>query len=211
QTLATEKEEHFVQWSANEVALIPSVDFRRGSRRVLVRSFRDTSAEALGLQPADEVTHVNELDFVSWLEVKDHVPELRDNLRVRILRPVTREQDAAQELTEELPPSAPSKGRAAPGPSRLRVWFNSKRHADRLLVGAPLDIGDALIYDSRTVHWGMANCESYPRYVLYLNFKRGGFRGSSPDAIAKRTASARCRRERHLFRERFKRDLHYML
>ena len=37
----------------------------------------------------------------AWLKVKDHVPELRDNLRVRILRPVTREQDAAQELTED--------------------------------------------------------------------------------------------------------------
>ncbi|CAE7626983.1 unnamed protein product [Symbiodinium sp. CCMP2592] len=211
QTRATAKEEHFLQWGPSEVALLPAVDFRRGAMRVLVRNFRDDAAEALGLQQGDEVTHVNDLDFVTWLEVKDHVPELRDNIVARVLRPVT-EPNAAEALEEELPAlsAAPADSSQSQAPSRLRAWFNTKRYADRMLVGAPLNIGDALIYDSRTVHWGMANCESYPRYVLYLNFKRGAFRGCSPDAIAKRSASVRCLQERGRFQDRFKRELHYM-
>ncbi|CAE7190846.1 unnamed protein product [Symbiodinium sp. KB8] len=211
QTRATAKEEHFLQWGPSEVALLPAVDFRRGAMRVLVRNFRDDAAKALGLQQGDEVTHVNDLDFVSWLEVKDHVPELRDNIVARVLRPVT-EPNAAEDLKEELPALSAASANSSPSqaPSRLRAWFNTKRHADRMLVGAPLNIGDALIYDSRTVHWGMANCESYPRYVLYLNLKRGDFQGCSPDAIAKRSASARCLQERGRFQDRFKRALHYM-
>jgi len=211
QTRATATEEHFLQWGPSEVALLPAVDFRRGAMRVLVRNFRDDAAEALGLQQGDEVTHVNDLDFVAWLEVKDHVPELRDNIVARVLRPVT-EPNAAEDLKEELPAlsAASADSSQSQAPSRLRAWFNTKRHADRTLVGAPLNIGDALIYDSRTVHWGMANCESYPRYVLYLNFKRGAFHGCSPDTIAKRSASVRCLQERGRFQDRFQRELHYM-
>lgn len=41
----------------------------------------------------------------------------------------------------------------------------------RLTVGAPLAVGDVLLYDSRTFHWGMANAANKTRYVLYVNFK----------------------------------------
>lgn len=41
----------------------------------------------------------------------------------------------------------------------------------RLIVGAPLKVGDCLLYDSRTWHWGMAHTGSSTRYVLYINFK----------------------------------------
>lgn len=41
----------------------------------------------------------------------------------------------------------------------------------RLIVGAPLELGDALLYDSRTWHWGMMNQANETRYALYVNFK----------------------------------------
>jgi len=43
--------------------------------------------------------------------------------------------------------------------------------ASRLIVGAPLNLGDAILYDSRTWHWGMTNLANHTRYVLYVNFK----------------------------------------
>merc|ERR1719375_2820565 len=40
-----------------------------------------------------------------------------------------------------------------------------------LRVGAPLEPGDAVFYDSRTWHWGMKNAKKETRYVIYINFK----------------------------------------
>lgn len=196
QRAASAKEEYFLQWGAKEVALLADVDFRRGANRGLIRG-----SSAIGLEPGDEVTHVNELDFISWLQVKDFVPEFQDNLSVRVLRPV-----AVQEPKAE----AASPGRPATPRNQLRVWMNGRQHQDKLMVGAPLQVGDALIYDSRTVHWGMANRDWQNRYVLYLNFKRGDFRGTSPDALAIATAQRRCRIARERFRDKLTRELHYM-
>jgi len=58
----------------------------------------------------------------------------------------------------------------------------------RLVVGAPLVVGDALLYDSRTFHWGMAHegvgAEGVTRYVLYANFKSSlDHAGVHPEAM----------------------------
>lgn len=198
QRRATAKEEHFLQWGAKEVLRLADVDFRRGQGRCLVRGVTKGGA-ILGLEPGDEVTHVNELDFISWLQVKDFVPDFRENLRVRVLRPI-------QEAEEP----EPSVRRGAAPRNQLRVWMTGRQHQDKLLVGAPLQLGDALIYDSRTVHWGMANRDWQSRYVLYLNFKRGDFQGTSPDALALRSAERRCKVARARFREKLVRELHYL-
>jgi len=69
-----------------------------------------------------------------------------------------------------------------------------------LLVGAPLAAGDALLYDSRTWHWGMANFADRTRYVLYINFKSSDTHaGVHPEAAG--TA------ELHGAREQFQRRL----
>ncbi|CAJ1338817.1 unnamed protein product [Effrenium voratum] len=74
--------------------------------------------------------------------------------------------------------------------------------APDLLVGAPLGVGDAVIYDSRTIHWGMANQEFEPRQVLYLNFMSSSFQGYSPDGDAIADASPECLLARSSFREK---------
>lgn len=58
-----------------------------------------------------------------------------------------------------------------------------------LLVGAPLAVGDAVMYDSRTFHWGMAHVgeghHAGTRYVLYANFKSNAdHEGVHPEALA---------------------------
>lgn len=40
-----------------------------------------------------------------------------------------------------------------------------------LALGAPLEVGDVLMYDSRTWHWGTENRGTFNRAVLYVNFK----------------------------------------
>lgn len=99
------------------------------------------------------MTHVNELDFISWLqatgprkandsaleEVKDFVPELREELQVRVLRPIEEDQELPEEQADTV--QVPRQ--------QLRVWM-SGRHEEKLLIAAPLQVGDALIYDSRT-------------------------------------------------------------
>lgn len=199
QRRATAKEEHFLQWGAKEVHRLAEVDLRRGQGRCLVRGVTKASA-ILGLEPGDEVTHVNELDFISWLQVKDFVPDFRENLLVRVLRPI-------QDAEEPEPPVVRPRHVLR---NQLRVWMTGRQHQDKLLVGAPLRLGDALIYDSRTVHWGMANRDRQSRYVLYLNFKRGDFQGTSPDARALNSAERRCRFARLRFREKLVRELHYL-
>lgn len=44
------------------------------------------------------------------------------------------------------------------------------RSVPKLMVAAPLSAGDALLYDSQTVHWGTANRANKTRYVLYAGF-----------------------------------------
>ncbi|CAJ1355445.1 unnamed protein product, partial [Effrenium voratum] len=193
QRRATAKEEHFLKWGPAQVEQLGEVDFRRGKSRCLVRGLKENT---LGLQLGDEVTHVNELDFMSWLLVKDHVPDFRKNLMVRVLRPIKEEDQEAE-------PGRPRE------PRQLRVWMG-KRHQHRLLVGAPLELGDAIMYDSRTVHWGMANKEDYTRYVLYLNFKRRNFMGISPDEMAIQLARKPCRIAREDFQDKLVRELHYL-
>lgn len=200
QRKATAKEEHFLQWGAKEVHRLAEVDLRRGQNRCLVRGVTKASA-SLGLEPGDEVTHVNELDFISWLQVKDFVPDFRENLLVRVLRPIQEAPSAAE------PPVVRPRNVLR---NQLRVWITGRQHQEKLLLGAPLQLGDALIYDSRTVHWGMANRDWQSRYVLYLNFKRGDFQGTSPDAGALRSAQRRCRIARARFREKLARELHYL-
>lgn len=39
------------------------------------------------------------------------------------------------------------------------------------VVGAPLAVGDAIIYAHHICHWGMANLRNETRYVLYMDFK----------------------------------------
>jgi len=64
----------------------------------------------------------------------------------------------------------------------------------RLTVGAPLAVGDVLLYDSRTWHWGMANRANRTRYVLYVNFKssneHGGVHPEASGTEALRAARA---------------------
>ncbi|CAE7199563.1 Abcd3 [Symbiodinium sp. CCMP2592] len=74
-----------------------------------------------------------------------------------------------------------------------------------LLVGAPLSVGDAIIYDSRTVHWGMANEKTGLRHVLYLNFMSSSFQGYSPDGDAIQAATDRCLKDRAVFRKQLQR------
>ena len=74
-----------------------------------------------------------------------------------------------------------------------------------LLVGAPLSVGDAIIYDSRTVHWGMANEKTGLRHVLYLNFMSSSFQGYSPDGDAIEAATDRCLKDRAVFRKQLQR------
>ncbi|CAK9014349.1 unnamed protein product [Durusdinium trenchii] len=208
QRSATAKEEYFLQWDGDEVDLLGELDLRRGQGRCLIRSVRP-SAEGLGLQPGDEVTHVNELDFVSWLQVKDFVPEFRRNLRVRVLRPVLQENAKQLRSDRRLRHIAHEHERPQSVRHR-RVWLSGPRYEDKRLIGAPLNVGDALLYDSRTVHWGSSNREEESRYVLYLNFKKRDFVGTSPDELAISSADQRCRWWRHRFQEKLERELHYM-
>ena len=80
--------------------------------------------------------------------------------------------------------------------------INTLEPPPNLLVGAPLNLGDAIVYDSRTVHWGMANEKSEARHVLYLNFMSANFEGYSPDGDAIEDASSRCLEARAAFRKR---------
>ena len=67
------------------------------------------------------------------------MPELREELQVRVLRPIEEELEELPELPEVA--QAPRQ--------QLRVWM-SGRHQEKLLIAAPLQVGDALIYDSRS-------------------------------------------------------------
>eukprot|EP00434_Breviolum_minutum_P027233 symbB.v1.2.024084.t1/scaffold2256.1/size84244/1 len=111
------------------------------------------------LQRGDEITHVNDLRFMNWYQIHRESPKMQDSLRLDILRPP---HVAALPAVHEGP---------------------------KLLVGAPLTVGDVMIYDSRIIHWGMANTESSPRHVLYLNFMSTSFEGYSPDGDAIAMAS----------------------
>lgn len=42
--------------------------------------------------------------------------------------------------------------------------------SSQLIVGAPIDVGDAILYDARTWHGGLANQEEVPRHALYIDF-----------------------------------------
>merc|ERR1712113_925485 len=38
------------------------------------------------------------------------------------------------------------------------------------IVGAPIEVGDAILYDPRTWHGGMPNLETEFRHAMYINF-----------------------------------------
>ncbi|CAK8993701.1 unnamed protein product [Durusdinium trenchii] len=162
-----------VEWDSTRHPL-ETLDLRLGKRNCRVRGLRledGLSLEALGLEVGDEITHVNDVSFMTWYKritassppLGLHVP-----LRLRVLRR----------------PTAPQ---SVEGP--------------RLLVGAPLELGEAIMYDSRTIHWGMANTEDSARHVLYLNFMSSDFNGYSPDGDALAAASPECLEAREAFRK----------
>lgn len=71
------------------------------------------------------------------------------------------------------------------------------------VVAAPAEVGDIVIYDSRTFHRGSVNDRPSPRYALYLNYKNSSeHSGVHPDFDASALAADSVARHRAAFERR---------
>ena len=156
----------YLRWEGDASELLHGIDLQIGRTCARVRGIRGSTT--FGLQLRDEITHVNELPFVSWLRIQADVEEMQSRLTLHVLRP---------------------------------PCVNTLSTPPNLLIGAPLNVGDAMLYDSRIIHWGMANEKPEARHVLYLNFMSAGFDGYSPDGDAIESASRKCLQARAAFRK----------
>jgi len=125
---------------------IMDLKLRSGRLGARIAGFRSKTSSSLAWKVNDEITHVN------GKKVRD--------------------EDEVFEVLEALNSDTAAAPAAAAVHIRYeRPWEGPLPHPERLTVGAPLEIGDALLYDSRTWHWGMPNTGDTTRYVLYVVFK----------------------------------------
>lgn len=84
--------------------------------------------------------------------------------------------ESVELLSEELPhnedgsPPSPEQADAFEAAFRKRLC-TAQHPGSEPIIGSPIDVGDAILYDARVWHGGMANHESRDRHVLYLNFR----------------------------------------
>jgi len=184
-----------LEWGGAELDSFARVGLVPGMRGRVVTGFLDPEAQRTGLQVGDELTHVNEMELDAWAEAAGGSFEENPHRG----RGMFRKRGPEVEGEFWIAGGGSTHGGA---PLKLRVERRSPgplSPPSRLLVGAPLAVGDAVLYDSRTVHWGMSNLAGSVRHVLYMEFRSPRTPGQSAALACIKAASTQCAEARDAF------------